>query len=373
MKKDYYEVLGVSRNATEAEIKTSYRSLAKKYHPDLNPGNPEAELKFKEVSEAYEVLIDSDKRAAYDRFGHSAFEGGQGGFNGFNGFGGADFSDIFEDVFSTFMGAGRRVDPNAPRKGSDMRYDIEITLEEAFTGVTKTITVPVHAKCSACDGKGSSDGKSADTCSVCKGRGRVRRQQGFFSVETPCAACNGTGKIIKNPCKKCSGSGIETVDKTFDVKIPAGVDDGTRMRLAGEGDIGVNGGDNGDLYIFIAVKDSKVFNRSGNDLYCEEPVSIITATLGGEINVPSVDKETLTVKVPKGTQHGTRLKIKNKGMPLLNGGGRRGDMYVDIKIQIPTSINARQEELLREFEKEGANHTPGIGEFLKKVKDFLGG
>ncbi len=374
MKKDYYEILGISKTATEAEIKSAYRNLAKKYHPDLNPDNPEAELKFKEINEAYEVLMNADKRAAYDRFGHSAFEGGQGGFDGgFGGFQATDLSDLFEDVFSSFMGGGRRYDPSAPRKGSDMRYDISISLQEAFTGVTKSITVPTHVKCSKCKGKGSSDGSEPETCQACNGRGKVRRQQGFFTVETPCPTCGGKGKTVKNPCHKCSGSGIEATNKTFDVKIPAGVDDGTRMRLAGEGDIGINGGENGDLYVFISVENSKVFYRKGNDLYCEEPVSIITATLGGEIDAPSIDKEPVKVKVPKGTQHGTRLKVKGRGMPVLNGGGKRGDMYVDILVQIPTSVNSKQEELLREFEKEGANHTPGISEFLKKVKDFLGG
>jgi molecular chaperone DnaJ len=374
MKKDYYEILGISKTATEAEIKSSYRTLAKKYHPDLNPNNPEAELKFKEVSEAYEVLINADKRAAYDRFGHAAFEGGQGGYGtGFGGFEGADLSDLFEDVFSSFMGGGRRYDPTAPRKGSDMRYDISVTLEEAFSGVTKSITIPTHIKCSECDGTGSSDGREPEVCPTCKGRGKVRRQQGFFAVETPCSACGGSGKIIKNPCKKCSGHGIEETEKTFDIKIPAGVDNGTRMRLAGEGDVGVNGGENGDLYVFVYVDGSKVFQRDGGDLYCKEPISIVTAALGGEIDVPSLDKEHVTLKIPKGTQHGTRLKIKGKGMPLLNGGGKRGDLFIDVAVQIPTSINSKQEELLREFEKEGANHTPGISEFFKKVKDFLGG
>ena len=370
MKQDYYEILGISKTASEAEIKSAYRGLAKKYHPDLNPDNPEAELKFKEINEAYEVLMNPDKRAAYDRYGHAAFEGGQGGFGGFEG---VDLSDLFEDVFSSFMGGGRRYDPTVPRKGADMRYDLSITLEEAFTGVTKSITIPTHAKCSECDGKCSSDGSEPEVCSMCKGKGKVRRQQGFFTVESPCSACGGSGKTIKNPCKKCSGHGVEEIEKTFEVKIPAGADNGTRMRLAGEGDLGVNGGANGDLYVFVYVEGSKVFRRDGGDLYCSEPISVVTATLGGEIDVPSIDKEHVSLKVPRGTQHGTRLKVKGRGMPLLNGGGKRGDLYVDISVQIPTSINSKQEELLREFEKEGANHTPGISEFFKKVKDFLGG
>lgn len=378
MKRDYYEVLEVSKTATEAEIKKNYRTLAKKYHPDLHPDDAEAEVKFCEVSEAYEVLIDPQKRSAYDRFGHAAFEqGGGGGFGGFgegfSGFGGGDFADIFEDVFSSFMGGGRRVDPSAPRKGSDMRKDVEITLEESFTGVTKNITVPAHEKCAECKGTGCSDKTAAETCSVCMGKGRIRRPQGFFSVEVPCPNCRGQGKIIKNPCKKCHGDGFFQTEKSFDIKIPKGVDDGTRMRLAGEGYIGINGGENGDLYVFISVKRNKVFQRQDDDLYCVVPISVVTASLGGEIEVPSVDGKKATLKIPKGTQNDTRLKLKERGMPVLNKDGNRGDLYIDVKVQIPTHLNSKQEELLKQFAAAGENDTPIIAEFFGKVKDFLGG
>ena len=377
MKRDYYEVLGVAKTATEVEIKKAYRTLAKKYHPDLNPDDREAEVKFKEVTEAYEVLMDGNKRAAYDRYGHAAFEGGQGGFGaggfGAGGFGTGDFSDLFEDVFSAFMGGRRQGsarNPNAPRRGSDLRKDVEITLKEAFTGTTRTVTIPSHEKCKECEGTGSADKEKPTTCTACSGRGRVRRQQGFFSVETVCPECGGTGTIIKNPCTACHGTGYTEIQKTFDVKIPAGVDSGTRMRLAGEGDIGTGGGENGDLYVFVGVEEHPIFNRSGDDLYCAIPISIVTASLGGEVEVPSIDGEPATLKIPKSTQNGSRLKVKGRGMPIMNS-DKRGDLFVDINVQIPTSLTKRQEELLREFEAEGANHTPSISTFFGKVKDLF--
>lgn len=373
-KRDYYEVLGISKNATEAEIKKSYRTLAKKYHPDLNPDNAEAEVKFREVSEAYEVLIDANKRAAYDSYGHAAFDQNAGfGGSGFGGFGAGGFADIFEDVFTSFMGGGRRVDPTAPRKGNDMRKDVEITLEEAFTGVKKSITILAQEECPNCDGTGSASRARPDVCPSCGGTGRVRRQQGFFAVETVCPTCEGTGKKIKEPCHRCKSTGFISAQKTLDVKIPKGVDDGTRMRLAGEGGIGANGGEKGDLYVFISIKRNKLFVRDGDDLYCSVPISIVTASLGGEIEVPSIDGEKAILKIPKGTQNDTRLKLKGRGMPLLNGKDARGDLYIDVKVQIPTRLNSRQEELLREFAKEGENDTPIITDFWNKFKDFLGG
>ncbi len=368
-KRDYYEILGVRREATISEIKKSYRTLAKKYHPDLNPGDKEAEVHFKEVCEAYEVLSDEDKRSAYDHYGHAAF-GGSNGFGGFGGFGGSSaFADFFEDVFSSFMGGSSR-GASGPQRGNDLRKDIEITLEEAFTGVVKTIKIPSHKECSECKGTGSSGGSSPEYCSMCKGSGRVRQSQGFFSIETICPTCEGRGKIIKDPCRKCGATGYVKVDKTLEVTIPKGVETGTRMRISGEGDLGINGGSNGDLYLFIKVKDHKIFTRSGNDLYCSVPISMITATLGGKVSVPSLDKEEEEVEVSAGTQTGSRIKIKEKGMPILNGVSR-GNLYIDLNVQTPTRLTSRQIELLKEFEKEGENHTPSIGDFLGKVKEFI--
>ena len=372
-KRDYYEVLGVSREATVTEIKKCYRTLAKKYHPDLNPGNQEAEIHFKEVCEAYEILSDDNKRSAYDQYGHAAFENGGGfggGFGGFGGFGGgASFADFFEDVFSSFMGGGTR-GSSGPQRGADLRQDIEITLEEAFSGVNKTIKIPSHKVCPDCNGTGCADGSAPEPCHMCRGRGRIRQSQGFFSVETVCPACNGTGTTIKNPCRKCGAQGHIRIEKTLEVTIPKGVDTGTRMRIAGEGDIGSKGASNGDLYLFINVKDHKVFARSGNDLYCSVPVSMITAALGGKIEVPSLDKGEATVDVPAGTQTGSRVRLKDKGMPILNGNSR-GSHYIDLNVQTPTRLTQRQVELLKEFEKEGQNHTPSVGDFFTKVKDFI--
>ncbi len=369
-KRDYYEILGVTREASVTEIKKCYRTLAKKYHPDLNPDNKEAEIHFKEVCEAYEILSDDQKRGAYDRYGYAAFENGGGGFGGFGGFGGgASFADFFEDVFSSFMGGSSR-GSSGPQRGNDLRKDIEITLEEAFAGTTKTIKIPSHEVCSECHGSGSADGKAPETCHMCKGYGRVRQTQGFFSVETVCPACNGHGTQIKNPCRKCNGEGYVRTEKTLEVKIPKGVDTGTRMRIPDEGDLGTKGGSNGDLYIFITVKDHKVFARAGNDLYCSVPVSMVTAALGGEIEVPSPDKEAATVKVPSGTQNGARVKLKDRGMPILNSSSR-GSLYIDLNVRTPTKLNERQTELLKEFAKEEKAQGSSGGDFFGKVKDFI--
>ena len=310
MEKDYYELLGLQKGATDVEIKKAYRTLAMKYHPDRNPGNAEAELKFKEVTEAYEVLKDSQKRAAYDRYGHAAFAqgagAGAGGFGGFNfdfgGGSGAGFGSIFEDIFSEFMGGARRSRQQEGVRGADIRYDLEITLEEAYKGLTKEIEIQTAVKCEDCHGTGAAEGSKAETCDTCHGTGRVRRQAGFFIEERTCPTCNGTGKVIKNPCKKCGGTGKISQKKVLEVTIPAGIDSGNRMRLAGQGEAGMNGGPKGDLYIFVHIKPHPIFKRDAANLYCTVPLSMTTAALGGEIDIPCIDGSSEKVKIDEGTQ-----------------------------------------------------------------------
>lgn len=350
MKQDYYEVLGVSKSSSESEIKSAYRKLAKKYHPDLNPDNKEAEQKFKEISEAYDVLSDPTKKANYDRFGHSAFEGVNN--QGFRG-----FSDIFgtDDIFSFFTNR-HHTNPNTSQRGSDKRYDIHITLDEAFTGVTKTITIHKFDKCSDCNGTGSADDSEPEICSMCNGSGMIGQQQGIFSVSTTCPKCHGKGKTIKTPCEHCSGQGVKEVSKTLEINIPKGVNDGTRMRIPNEGNIGLNGGVNGDLFIFIHIDNETMYKRIDNDLFLTYPISIVTATIGGTIEVPTIDKGTIQVTIPKGTQYGTKFKIKGYGMPILHNESARGNLYIIADIQIPTNINEKQEELLKQFEIENSSN-----------------
>ena len=373
-KKDYYEVLEVAKGASSEEIKKSYRHLAMKYHPDRNAGNPEAEAKFKEVNEAYEVLKDEQKRAAYDRYGHAAFEQGSGA-NPFDfNFGGAGgFADIFSEVFSDFMGGGRtRRSASSARDGEDLRYDLQISLEEAYSGIEKEISFNTSKTCETCHGFGTKDGKEAPVCPDCKGTGRVRQQHGFMIMETVCPKCKGTGHKVVDTCPDCHGQGLVADKKELKVKIPAGIDDGTRIRIAGEGAAGIRGGKQGDLYVFVGVKGHKLYQRQGSDLYARVPISVACATLGGTIEIPSVDGRKLELKIPAGTQNGHRLKIKNEGMPRLRS-TQKGDLWVEIYVEIPVNLNAHQKELLEEFRATlgEENCQPEEKSFFDKIKDLF--
>lgn len=378
MEKDYYELLGLQKGATDVEIKKAYRTLAMKYHPDRNPGNAEAELKFKEVTEAYEVLKDSQKRAAYDRYGHAAFAqgagAGAGGFGGFNfdfgGGSGAGFGSIFEDIFSEFMGGGRRSRQQEGVRGADIRYDLEITLEEAYKGLTKEIEIQTAVKCEDCHGTGAAEGSKAETCDTCHGTGRVRRQAGFFIEERTCPTCNGTGKVIKNPCKKCGGTGKISQKKVLEVTIPAGIDSGNRMRLAGQGEAGMNGGPNGDLYIFVHIKPHPIFKRDAANLYCTVPLSMTTAALGGEIDIPCIDGSSETVKIDEGTQSGTEVRLRKKGMTMLQSKSV-GDLFVRFTVETPTKLTDKQKELLKQFAEESKESSPQSTGFFEKLRELL--
>lgn len=378
MEKDYYELLGLQKGATDVEIKKAYRTLAMKYHPDRNPGNAEAELKFKEVTEAYEVLKDSQKRAAYDRYGHAAFAQGAGvgagGFGGFNfdfgGGSGAGFGSIFEDIFSEFMGGGRRSRQQEGVRGADIRYDLEITLEEAYKGLTKEIEIQTAVKCEDCHGTGAAEGSKAETCDTCHGTGRVRRQAGFFIEERTCPTCNGTGKVIKNPCKKCGGTGKISQKKVLEVTIPAGIDSGNRMRLAGQGEAGMNGGPNGDLYIFVHIKPHPIFKRDAANLYCTVPLSMTTAALGGEIDIPCIDGSSEKVKINEGTQSGTEVRLRKKGMTMLQSKSV-GDLFVRFTVETPTKLTDKQKELLKQFAEESKESSPQSTGFFEKLRELL--
>ena len=378
MEKDYYELLGLQKGATDVEIKKAYRTLAMKYHPDRNPGNAEAELKFKEVTEAYEVLKDSQKRAAYDRYGHAAFAqgagAGAGGFGGFNfdfgGGSGAGFGSIFEDIFSEFMGGARRSRQQEGVRGADIRYDLEITLEEAYKGLTKEIEIQTAVKCEDCHGTGAAEGSKAETCDTCHGTGRVRRQAGFFIEERTCPTCNGTGKVIKNPCKKCGGTGKISQKKVLEVTIPAGIDSGNRMRLAGQGEAGMNGGPNGDLYIFVHIKPHPIFKRDAANLYCTVPLSMTTAALGGEIDIPCIDGSSETVKIDEGTQSGTEVRLRKKGMTMLQSKSV-GDLFVRFTVETPTKLTDKQKELLKQFAEESKESSPQSTGFFEKLRELL--
>lgn len=378
MEKDYYELLGLQKGATDVEIKKAYRTLAMKYHPDRNPGNAEAELKFKEVTEAYEVLKDSQKRAAYDRYGHAAFAqgagAGAGGFGGFNfdfgGGSGAGFGSIFEDIFSEFMGGARRSRQQEGVRGADIRYDLEITLEEAYKGLTKEIEIQTAVKCEDCHGTGAAEGSKAETCDTCHGTGRVRRQAGFFIEERTCPTCNGTGKVIKNPCKKCGGTGKVSQKKVLEVTIPAGIDSENRMRLAGQGEAGMNGGPNGDLYIFVHIKPHPIFKRDAANLYCTVPLSMMTAALGGEIDIPCIDGSSEKVKIDEGTQSGTEVRLRKKGMTMLQSKSV-GDLFVRFTVETPTKLTDKQKELLKQFAEESKESSPQSTGFFEKLRELL--
>ena len=370
-KRDYYEILEVARTATDAELKVSYRKLAMRWHPDKNPGDKDSEHKFKEISEAYEVLKDEQKRAAYDRFGHAAFEQGMGNQqHGFTDFG-ATFSDIFEGIFG--MSGGARGRSGGRERGADLRYNMEITLEEAFAGKAAQVRIPTSVTCEACSGQGAKTGSKPKTCPTCGGQGKVRHQQGFFTLERTCVSCQGRGQVIDNPCPNCSGSGRVTRERTLSVNVPAGVEDGTRIRLAGEGEAGVRGGPAGDLYIFLSIGTHQFFQRDGADLHCRVPISMVTAALGGSLEVPTIDGGKQRVKVPEGTHSGRRFRLSAKGMPVLRT-RETGDMYVQVLVETPQKLTKRQKELLAEFDKQSSSETqPEAAGFFTKVKDFLDG
>ncbi len=369
-KRDYYEILGVSREADEKALKTAFRKLAMNLHPDRNPDDPEAEHKFKEAGEAYEVLKDPQKRAAYDRFGHQAFEGG--GFGGAGGGGGySSFADIFDDIFGEFMGGGRGSQSRRER-GNDLRYNLEITLEDAFAGKSVEIEVPTNVACEACSGSGAKAGSSPKSCTTCGGAGRVRASQGgFFHIERTCPACQGRGEVISDPCEDCAGAGRVNRTRALSVNIPPGIEEGTRIRLSGEGESGLRGGPAGDLYIFIAIKPHAFFQRDGADIFCRVPIAMTTVALGGQFEVPTVDGELTRVKVPEGTQAGKQFRLRDKGMPVMRSRDR-GDMYVQIVVETPTRLTRRQRELLKEFEENSSlENNPESSGFFARVRDFL--
>jgi molecular chaperone DnaJ len=368
--RDYYEILGVERGANAEAIKKAYRALAMQCHPDRNPGDKDAEQRFKQINQAYDILKDDQKRAAYDRFGHAAFENGANGSGGF-GFraGPGGFADIFDEMFGEFM--GRRGGATRGR-GADLRYNMEISLEEAFTGKTATVRVPTSTSCEACSGTGGEHGTKAATCPTCHGSGKLRASQGFFLVERTCTACQGAGRVIEKPCRTCHGSGRVRKDKTLNVTIPAGVEDGTRIRLAGEGEAGIRGAPQGDLYIFLAIRQHPMFVRDAADIHCRVPVPMTTAALGGSIEVPAIDGSRTKVNIPAGTQSGAQFRLRAKGMSVLRT-QQRGDMYVQVNVEVPVNLTKKQRELLEEFDKAGGrgkSHSPESEGFFAKVKEL---
>lgn len=368
-KRDYYDVLGVQRGASDTDLKSAYRKLAMKHHPDRNPGDKQCEHQFKEINEAYEVLKDPDKRAAYDRFGHAAFEQGMGGAG--PGFG-ADFATTFADIFDDFFGMGRRGGRTGGReRGADLRYNMEITLEEAYHGKSAQVRIPTSVICETCSGTGAKSGTKPKVCPTCAGHGKVRHAQGFFTLERTCLTCQGRGQVIEDPCPACSGAGRITRERMLSVNIPPGVEDGTRIRLAGEGEAGVRGGPAGDLYIFLSLAAHELFQRDGADLHCRVPISMVTATLGGEFEVPTIDGSKTRVRVPEGTQSGRRFRLASKGMPVLRS-KQMGDMYVQAVVETPQKLTKRQRELLAEFEKLSSTDThPEAEGFFGRVKEFF--
>lgn len=369
MRRDYYEILGVSKSCTDAEMKSAFRKAAMQCHPDRNPGNKDAEIQFKELNEAYQALSDSQKRAAYDRYGHAAFEHGGFGTGG-DGFA-ASMADIFDDLFGDVMGGRRGGGRKGPARGSDLRYNLEISLEQAFHGKAASISLPASVACEACAGSGAKACAIPRLCPTCGGHGRVRAQQGFFAIERTCPHCHGGGEIIDDPCHACGGSGRVTRERRLSVNIPPGVEDGTRIRLGGEGEAGAKGGPAGDLYIFVSTKPHPFFQRDGADLFCRVPISMVQAALGAEVSVHTLDGGEAKVKIPEGTQSGKQFKLKNKGMPVLRSRDA-GDLYIEMTVETPQSLTKRQRELLAEFEALSSTKThPESAGFFARMKDFF--
>ena len=374
MSQDFYEMLGCPRNASPDDIKKAYRKLAMEHHPDRNQGNKDAEKKFKELSHAYDILKDPDKRSAYDRYGAAAFESGHGpGGPGMNGQG-FDFGSVFGDIFDEMFNAGRggaRPGGRGDTRGQDLRFNLEITLEQAYGGTEATVRVPSSVACEVCHGSGAEAGSKPHQCPTCKGHGRLRAQQGFFTVERACHTCHGAGQVIDKPCKSCAGQGRVRREKTLKVNIPAGVEDGTRIRLTGEGEAGTRGGPAGDLYVFLSVRRHQMFEREGADVHCRVPISMVQATLGGNIEVPTLDGKAARINIPAGAQAGHQFRLRAKGMPIVRS-TQRGDMYIEINVETPTNLTAKQKELLKEFEKAGKT-SPEADGFFSKVKEMFGG
>jgi molecular chaperone DnaJ len=370
-KRCFYEVLSVERTASDGDIKAAFRKQAMQLHPDRNPGDNEAEHRFKEINEAYEILKDADKRAAYDRYGHAAFEHGSGMNAAAHGFG-ADFATTFSDIFDDLFGmSGRRGRGSGRERGADLRYNMEISLLEAFAGKAAQIRIPTPVTCEACSGTGAKPGTKPKACPMCAGQGKVRHAQGFFTLERTCPNCQGRGQVIDSPCGSCSGSGRVVRERTLSVNIPPGVEDGTRIRLAGEGEAGVRGGPAGDLYIFLSIGTHPFFQRDGADLHCRVPVSLVTAALGGEFEVPTIDGGKTRVKIPEGMQTGRRFRLQSKGMPVLRA-RQTGDMYVQVVVETPQKLTKKQRELLAEFDRLSSTETqPESSGFFGKVKEFL--
>ncbi len=373
-KRCYYETLGVGRGAGDREIKSAFRKLAKECHPDSNRNDPDCEQKFKEVNEAYEALKDPQRRAAYDRFGHAAFENNGFGGGGAHGFGGdfsASMSAMFDDLFGEFMGPRQRRPRTGRERGADLRYNMEITLEEAYEGKTAQIRVPTSVVCDTCEGAGAKPGTSPSVCDTCGGMGKVRATQGFFTIERICPTCDGRGEVIKDPCGACNGQGRVTRERTLSVNIPVGVEDGTRIRLGGEGEAGLRGGPPGDLYIFLSIKPHEFFQRDGADLFCRVPIAMTTAALGGEVEVPTIDGGTTRVKIPEGSQSGRQFRLKSLGMPILRS-RQQGDLYIQAEVETPKNLTKRQKELLKEFEEASNEKTnPESTGFFARMKDFF--
>jgi len=370
-KRDYYDVLGINKGSSADQIKSAYRKQAIKYHPDKNKGDKTAEEKFKEASEAYHVLSNSERKQNYDNFGHAAFENGGGGRGGFGNFDfSSHFSDIFEDFFGEGFGGGERKSRRSNNRGSDLRYDLSISLEEAYNGKKQDIKFSTSEKCDTCSGSGSKPGHEAGSCSMCGGHGQVRSSQGFFTVQQTCPQCSGSGEMITNPCGSCGGEGKKQASKRLSVTIPKGVDDGTRIRLAGKGEAGSRGAGNGDLYLFINVYSHDLFKRSDENLFYEYPISVADAALGTSIEIPTIDGGKAKIKIPSGTQSGKQFRLKSKGMPLMRGSGT-GDLYVQVNTEVPVSLNKEQKELLEKFrEIENEKSNPSIKKFFQKAKSF---
>ena len=375
-KRDFYDILGVTRKANADELKAAFRKKAKELHPDRNPGDAKSEQQFKELNEAYDILRDDQKRAAYDQYGHQAFEGPGGGPGG-RGFGfdfSTSFTDVFDDLFGEFMGGRRGGGGNRASRGTDLRYNMEISLEEAFAGKTATIRIPGSIACEACGGSGAEAGSKPQACPTCSGVGKVRAQQGFFTIERTCPTCQGLGRVVKNPCRVCSGSGRVQRERTLNVNIPQGVEDGTRIRLASEGEAGLRGGPKGDLYIFLSVAPHPLFKRDGQDVLCHVPVSFVTAALGGHVEVPTLGGGRARVAIAEGTQSGRQFRLRGKGMPGLRGQGANGDMFVEVGVETPVHLTKKQQELLREFEKAtSGQNSPETTSFFARMKEFFDG